>query len=76
MMTSQLSSDIVRCRQLTGTHRVCLNKKTIPVYRLVAKSFLPNPHKYHWIKHKDGNISNNVASNLEWVEKCNAATWS
>ena len=51
-----------------GTHRVCLNKKTIPVYRLVAKSFLPNPNKYHWIKLQMV-ISNNVASNLEWVEK-------
>lgn len=52
-----------------GTHRVCLNKKTVPVYRLVAQSFLPNPNNYRWIKHKDGNLSNNVASNLEWVEK-------
>lgn len=57
-----------------GTHRVSLiNKdlarKTVPVYRLVADAFLPNPNNHQWIQHKDGNLSNNAVTNLEWVQQ-------
>lgn len=36
------------------------------VHRLVAKEFVPNPHSYPIINHKDENKSNNNADNLEW----------
>lgn len=40
--------------------------KQIPVHRLVAWAFLPNPHGYRYINHMDGNKLNNNLDNLEW----------
>lgn len=37
------------------------------VHRLVADAYLPNPSGYHRIIHKDGNVENNIAWNLERV---------
>ena len=39
----------------------------IPVHRLVAICFVPNPSGKDQVNHKDGNKLNNCASNLEWV---------
>lgn len=36
------------------------------IHRLVAEAFIPNPHNYSIINHKDENKLNNVVSNLEW----------
>jgi len=41
--------------------------KTESVHRLVAKAFIPNPHGYKEVNHKDENKLNNCADNLEWV---------
>lgn len=48
-----------------------LIKKTIQ--RMVANEFVDNSDWYSCddIWHKDGNLSNNTASNLEWVEPSN-----
>lgn len=40
------------------------------VHRLVASAFIPNPHDFRYVNHKDENKSNNKVSNLEW---CNMA---
>ncbi len=37
------------------------------LHRLVAQAHVPNPSNYRIVKHKDGDIYNNVADNLEWV---------
>lgn len=36
---------------------------------LVAWAFVPNPNKYQYIIHLDGDVSNLCAVNLAWVEK-------
>lgn len=40
--------------------------KTIRVHRLVAEAYIPNPHNYPIVCHKDNNRTNNHVSNLYW----------
>lgn len=40
----------------------------IPVHKLVATKYLPNPDNATTIKHKDGDKSNNAVNNLEWIK--------
>ena len=46
------------------------NGKKHRVHRIVAEAFIPNPHDYPIINHKDENKKNNRVDNLEW---CNYA---
>lgn len=56
----------------TGYLRVCLmaqinKKKNFSIHRLVAMTFLENPHNLPLVNHKDGNKLNNYVGNLEFV---------
>ena len=37
------------------------------VHRIVATHFIENPDKKQYVNHKDGDKSNNITYNLEWV---------
>ena len=57
------------CVNSSGYKKVVLNGKNEYVHRLVAETFIPNPHNLPEVNHKDGNKWNNCADNLEWVSK-------
>lgn len=57
----------VRGYLLVNLYNSECNKKTIvPVHRIIAILFIPNPHGYKCVNHIDGNKQNNHVSNLEW----------
>ena len=63
---------ILSCRKdKKGYVRVYLddNKKTkfVPIHRLVAIAFIPNPKEKPQVNHIDGVKANNNVENLEWV---------
>lgn len=51
---------------------VCLWKnnkdKYLLLHRIVASMFIPNPHGYEIVNHKDCNPLNSVYTNLEWCD--------
>ena len=55
----------------TGYRRVSLSNndvkhKKMSVHRLVAETYIPNPHNYPEVNHKNENKLDNSVSNLEW----------
>lgn len=36
------------------------------IHKLVADAFIPNPKRFKYVAHKDGNLKNNNAKNLLW----------
>lgn len=55
-----------------GYKSVCLYKdktaKRIPVHRLVAQAFIPNPNNLPQVNHIDEDKHNNSVENLEWCD--------
>lgn len=39
----------------------------VPLHRLVAEAFIPNPDNKPTVDHKDGNRQNNTINNLRWA---------
>jgi hypothetical protein len=50
-----------------GYYIVKIKKKRIRVSRLVAMAFIPNPTNLPIVDHIDRNRTNNVVTNLRWV---------
>lgn len=53
-----------------GYLRVRINNRGkriyVPIHRLIAIAFIPNPNNYPCINHKDEDKTNNNIDNLEW----------
>lgn len=45
------------------------NRNELPLSRVIAMTFLPNPLMYKEVQVADGNIKNNAVTNLLWVGK-------
>ena len=57
--------------QRTGYLTITINDKyqghrTVPVHRLVACAWVPNPDGLPQVNHRDGRKTNNSHTNLEW----------
>lgn len=50
----------------TGYTRICVDKKSYVIHRLVANAFIPNPNNFQHINHKNENKQDNRVENLEW----------
>ena len=63
LMATFLDKDGYECLRLTkdGT------RHNVRVHRLVALAFIVNPENHEYVRHIDGNRSNNLVQNLEWV---------
>lgn len=44
-------------------------RKKLYIHRLLAEAFIPNPHQFSTVNHKDGNRSNNTEENIEWCSQ-------
>lgn len=52
----------------SGQFYVSVRGKRLPVSRIVAETFVPNPRKLPRVRHVNGRLHDNSASNLEWCE--------
>jgi len=51
-----------------GYLKIKVNDVSRLVHRLVAETFIPNPHNLPQVNHIDKDKTNNIVSNLEWCD--------
>lgn len=63
-------TNILKPKIKKGYYQIGLRKngkrKWFAIHRLVALTFIPNPHNYKCVNHKDEKKLNNCVENLEW----------
>ncbi len=68
---SKKSNKFLKGRDNDGYLIVALCKdgkqKNFYIHRLIATYYIPNPHNYECVDHKDRNRQNNLINNLRWV---------
>lgn len=54
---------------------VCGDHRRVPIHRLVAENFIPNPDPvgHPFVSHINGDLNDNRASNLHWISKTERA---
>lgn len=62
------TKELLRYNESHGYQMLHINNRYYFIHRLVAELYVenPNPDKYHFINHIDGNKLNNIFWNLEW----------
>ena len=51
-----------------GYLKVMFGRRMYRIHRLVAIAYIPNPHNYPCINHKNGDKTDNRVENLEWCD--------
>jgi len=64
LLTPQLGKD---CRYVYVSLSKSCKSKRYYIHRLVATLFVKNKNGYHYVKHIDGDVTNNKVTNLKWV---------
>lgn len=64
---------ILKPNKVRNYYQISLQKggtrRYLKVHRIVATTFIPNPHNHPYINHKDENKLNNCVENLEWCDE-------
>jgi hypothetical protein len=67
---SKYSQDWIKPRIIKNRYtRVKLSNKRIPLHRLIAETFLPNPLNFPEVDHINNNKQDNRIENLQWITK-------
>ena len=66
VVVNETTGNILQGRVKNGYHLVCINQKYVPIHRLVAEAFCPNPDNKRFVNHINGIKHDNRSDNLEW----------